>query len=134
MKTVYEIIDQANEEVDSFVLNNIASIKEAYEATKHNEDSNIWEYLQDSIDEACSNYANDCVIYTQDQWEIVYAFKFSFNNHDSYYYDACDNVCDPTNHDEEIGWIAYFIIEALFREALTEKLYKYEQQKLMQIA
>ena len=89
MKTVYEIIDQANEEVDSFVLNNIASIKEAYEATKHNEDSNIWECLQDSIDEACSNYASDCINYTQDQWEIVYAFKFSFNNHDSYYYDAC---------------------------------------------
>ena len=132
MKTSYEIKQNIQSHVESFIQDNKDSIIEAFEATKDNESITVIEYLDDLICEASHNFAEDCIIYTQDQWDIVYAFKFDFES--DYYYNACDNACDYDNIDDQIQFIAFFIMESLFRESLEADLNKIEQQKLMQIA
>ena len=132
MKTSYEIKQNIQSHVESCIQDNKDSIIEAFEATKDNESITVIEYLEDLITEASHNFGEDCIIYTQDQWDIVYAFKFGFDS--DYYYDACDNACDYDNIDDQIQFIAFFIMESLFRESLKVDLNKYEQQKLMQIA
>ena len=132
MKTSYEIKQNIQSHVESFIQDNKDSIIEAFEATKDNESITLIEYLDDLITEASHNFGEDCIIYTQDQWDIVYSFKFDFDS--DYYYDACDNACDYNNIDDQIQFIAFFIMESLFRESLEADLNKYEQQKLMQIA
>ena len=132
MKTSYEIKQNIQSHVESFIQDNKDSIIEAFEATKDNESITLIEYLDDLITEASHNFGEDCIIYTQDQWDIVYAFKFGFDS--DYYYNACDNACDYDNIDDQMQFIAFFIMESLFRESLEVDLNKYEQQKLMQIA
>ena len=132
MKTTHEIKQDTQSHVESFIQDNKDSIKEALEATKDNESITVIEYLDDLITEASHNFGEDCIIYIQDQWDIVYAFKFGFDS--DYYYDACDNACDYDNIDDQMQFIAFFIMESLFRESLEVDLNKYEQQKLMQIA
>ena len=132
MKTSYEIKQNIQSHVESCIQDNKDSIIEAFEATKDNESITVIEYLEDLIAEASHNFGEDCIIYTQDQWDIVYAFKFGFDS--DYYYDACDNACDYDNIDDQIQFIAFFIMESLFRESLEVDLNKYEQQKLMQVA
>lgn len=132
MKTSHEIKENIQSHVESCIQDNKDSIIEAFEATKDNESITLIEYLEDLIAEASHNFGEDCIIYTQDQWDIVYAFKFGFDS--DYYYDACDNACDYDNIDDQIQFIAFFIMESLFRESLEADLNKYEQQKLMQVA
>ena len=132
MKTSYGIKQNIQSHVESCIEQNKDSIIEAFEATKDNESITVIEYLEDLIAEASHNFGEDCIIYTQDQWDIVYAFKFGFDS--DYYYDACDNACDYDNIDDQIQFIAFFIMESLFRESLEADLNKYEQQKLMQVA
>ena len=132
MKTSNELKQYTQSHVESFLTDNKDSIKEAFEATKDNESITLIEYLEDLIMEASHNFGEDCIIYTQDQWDIVYAFKFGFDS--EYYYNACDNACDYDNIDDQIQFIAFFIMESLFRESLENDLNKYEQQKLMKIA
>ena len=132
MKTSNELKKYTQRHVEFFLADNKDSIKEAFEATKDNESITLIEYLEDLIMEASHNFGEDCIVYTQDQWDIVYAFKFGFDS--DYYYDACDNACDYDNIDDQIQFIAFFIMESLFRESLEADLNKYEQQKLMQIA
>lgn len=132
MKTTHEIKQNTQSHVESFIQDNKDSIKEAFEASKENESITVIDYLDDLITEASHNFGEDCIIYTQDQWDIVYAFKFGFDS--DYYYDACDNACDYDNIDDQIQFIAFFIMESLFRESLEASLYKYEQKKLMEVA
>ena len=132
MKTTNELKQYTQSHVESFIQYNKDSIKEAFEASKENESISIIEYLDDLITEASHNFGEDCIIYTQDQWEIVYAFKFGFDS--EYYYNACDNACDYDNIDDQIQFIAFYIMESLFRESLENDLNKYEQQKLMEVA
>ena len=132
MKTTNELKKYTQIPVDSFFAQNKDSIIEVFEASKENKSISIIEYLDDLIAEASHNFGEDCIIYTQDQWDIVYAFKFGFDS--DYYYNACDNACDYDNIDDQMQFIAFFIMESLFRESLEVALNKYEQQKLMQIA
>jgi hypothetical protein len=132
MKTSNELKQYTQRNIESFLTDNKDSILEAFEATKDNESITLIEYLEDLIMEASHNFGEDCIIYTQDQFDIVYAFKFGFDS--DYYYDACDNACDYDNIDDQIQFIAFFIMESLFRESLESDLNKIEQQKLMQIA
>lgn len=132
MKTTNELKKYTQIHVDSFFAQNKDSIIEVFEASKENKSISIIEYLDDLIAEASHNFGEDCIIYTQDQWDIVYAFKFGFDS--DYYYNACDNACDYDNIDDQMQFIAFFIMESLFRESLEVALNKYEQQKLMQIA
>jgi hypothetical protein len=132
MKTTNELKKYTQIHIESFFAQNKDSIVEAFEASKENESITLIEYLDDLITEASHNFGDDCIVYTQDQWDIVYAFKFGFDS--DYYYDACDNACDYDNIDDQIQFIAFFIMESLFRESLEVDLNKYEQQKLMQIA
>ena len=132
MKTTNELKKYTQIHVDSFFAQNKDSIIAAFEATKDNESISIIEYLDDLIAEASHNFGEDCIIYTKDQWEIVHAFKFGFDS--DYYYNACDNACDYDNIDDQMQFIAFFIMESIFRESLENDLNKYEQQKLMQIA
>jgi len=131
MKTTHELKKYTQSHVESFIQDNKDSIKEALEASKENESITIIEYLDDLIAEASHNFGEDSVIYTKDQWEIVHAFKFGFDS--EYYYNACDNACDYQNIDEQIQFIAYYIMQDLFRESLEADLNKIEQQKLMEI-
>ena len=132
MKNTNELKQYTQQNVEFFLADNKDSIKEAFEAPKDNESITVIDYLEDLITEASHNFGEDCIIYTQDQWDIVYAFKFGFDS--DYYYDACDNACDYDNIDDQIQFIAFFIMESLFRQSLEADLNKYEQQKLMQIA
>jgi len=132
MKTSYEIKQNIQSHVESFIQDNKDSIKEAFEATKDNESITLIDYLEDLINESSHYFAEDSIIYYQTQWEIVYAFKFGTDN--DYYENALSNCCELTNLEEEIARIAGYIMESLFRESLENDLNKYEQQKLMQIA
>ena len=132
MKTSNELKKYTQRNVEFFLADNKDSIIEAFEASKENESITLIEYLDDLITEASHNFGEDCIIYTQDQWDIVYAFKFGFDS--DYYYNACDNACDYDNIDDQIQFIAFYIMEFLFRESLENDLNKYEQQKLMEVA
>ena len=132
MKTSYEIKQNIQSHVESFIQDNKDSIIEAFEATKDNESITLIDYLSDLINEASHYFAEDSITYYQDQWDIVYAFKFGFD--EDYYENALSNCCEFTNLEEEIARIAGCIMESLFRESLEADLNKIEQQKLMQIA
>jgi hypothetical protein len=132
MKTSYEIKQNIQSHVESFIQDNKDSIKEAFEATKDNESITLIEYLDDLICEASSHFADSSVIYYQNQWDIVYSFKFGFDQ--DYYENALENCCDYTDVEEQIAFIAFYIMESVFRDLLEESIYKYEQQKLMQVA
>ena len=132
MKTSYEIKQNIQSHVESCIEENKDSIIEAFEATKDNESITLIEYLDDLIYEASSHFADSSVIYYQDQWDIVYSFKFGFDQ--DYYENALENCCDHTDIEEQIAFIAFYIMESVFRDLLEESLYKYEQQKLMQVA
>ena len=132
MKTSYEIKQDIQSHVESFIQDNKDSIKAAFEATKDNESITLIEYLSDLINDASHYFADDSIIYYQTQWEIVYAFKFGTD--EDYYENALSNCCEFTDLEEEIARIAFYIMESLFRESLENDLNKIEQQKLMQIA
>jgi hypothetical protein len=132
MKTSYEIKENIQSHVESFIQDNKDSIIAAFEATKDNESITLIDYLSDLINEASHYFADDSIIYYQTQWDIVYAFKFGADN--DYYENALSNCCEFTDIEEEITRISYYIMESLFRESLENDLNKYEQQKLMQIA
>ena len=132
MKTSYEIKQNIQSHVESCIQDNKDSIIEAFKATKDNESITLIEYLDDLINEASSHFADSSVIYYQDQWDIVYSFKFGFDQ--DYYENALSNCCDYTDVEEQIAFIAFYIMESVFRDLLEESLYKYEQQKLMQVA
>lgn len=133
MKTSYEIKQYTQSHVESFIHYNKDSIIEAFEATKDNESITVIEYLEDLIAEASHNYGNDCNSYTQDSWDIVYAFKFADLYDQDYYFNACDNSTYE-DFDKKIEEISYLITSTIFRELLEDDLYQYEQQKLMKIA
>ena len=132
MKTSHEIKENIKSHVEYCIQDNNEAIKEAFEATKDNESITVIEYLQELIEEVCHNYGNDCNNYTQDSWDIVYAFKFADRYDQDYYFNACDNSFSE-DFDKRIVEISYFIASGLFREFIEENLYKYEQQKLMQV-
>lgn len=132
MKTSNEIKQNIQSHVESFIQDNKDSIIEAFEASKDNESITLIEYLDDLINEASHYFADDSIIYYQTQWDIVYAFKFGPDN--DYYENALSNCCEFTNIENEIAFIAFFIMESLFRESLEVDLNKYEQQKLMEVA
>ena len=115
MKTSNELKQYTQRNVEFFLADNKDSIIEAFEATKDNESITVIEYLEDLIAEASHNFGEDCIIYTQDQWDIVYAFKFGFDS--DYYYDACDNACDYDNIECQNQLIAFFIMGSLIRES-----------------
>jgi hypothetical protein len=133
MKTSYEIKQNIQSHVESCIQDNKDSIIEAFEATKDNESITLIEYLEELIEETSCNYGNDCNTYPQDSWDIVYAFKFADRYDQDYYFNACDNSTYE-DFDKKIEEIAYLIASTIFRELLEESLYKYEQQKLMQVA
>ena len=95
MKTSYEIKQNIQSHVESCIQDNKDSIKEAFEASKDNESITLIEYLDDLINESSSHFADSSVIYYQDQWDIVYSFKFG--KYKDYYENALENCCDYTN-------------------------------------
>ena len=88
MKTSHEIKENIKSHVESCIQDNKEAIKEAFEDTKDNESITVIEYLEDLIFEASNHFADSSIIYYQDQWDIVYSFKFGFDQ--DYYENALE--------------------------------------------